>query len=75
MRKDDIVLKEADKGSAIIIMDKIFYIKKSEEKIIGCPTPYNEVEANFDHKLMKKWKMFIFKYTGVLHNILVTWFK
>ena len=24
---------------------------------------------------MKKWKMFIFKHTGVLHNVLVTWFE
>ena len=23
---------------------------------------------------MKKWKMYISKHTGVLHNILVTWF-
>ena len=64
-RKNDIVLKEADKGSAIIIMDKEFYIEKSEE-IICDPTAYQEVDANSDHKSMKIITDFIQKYSGEL---------
>ena len=47
------------------IVDKEFYIEKSEE-IICDPTAYQEVDANSDHKLMKIITDFIQKYSGEL---------
>ena len=60
-RCPDIILKEADKGSAIIIMDVDYYKRKVEE-IIENRNNYEELERNKDDDLMTHIQKFIKKH-------------
>ena len=51
--KKDIVIKQADKGFAVVIMDKEFYALKKDE-IINDKSAYREVESEGDTIPVKK---------------------
>ena len=51
--RKDIIIKEADKGSAVVIMNKNFYEEKIDE-LLSEHDRYEEVEGNLDKKCMNK---------------------
>ena len=62
---NSIVIKEADKGGAIVIMDKEHY----KEMVLNQLTDdqfYQELPSNDDGKTMRKIKKFTSKYTDIL---------
>ena len=60
-QREDIILKEADKGSSVIIINKEFYISKAEE-IIHDQSAYQQIQSDEDTKLMKKIQNFVVQY-------------
>ena len=60
-QREDIILKEADKGSSVVIMNKEFYISKAEE-IIHDQLAYQQIQSDEDTKLMKKIQNFVVEY-------------
>ncbi len=57
----DIIIKEADKGSAVIIMDRQFYSDKIRD-MLGDTTTYKIIDTNIDRSTMNKIKALIDKY-------------
>ena len=60
-QREDIILKEADKGSSVVLMNKEFYISKAEE-IIHDWSAYQQIQSDEDTKLMKKIQKFVVQY-------------
>lgn len=54
-RDTDIIIKEADKGGAIVIMDINYYKEKMEEQLMNSQY-YSEIPENADSKTIKKIK-------------------
>lgn len=52
-QREDLIIKEADKGSSVVIMDRSFYITQAEI-ILNDSSAYQQIGADDDHKLMKK---------------------
>ena len=50
-QKSNLIIKEADKGSAVVVMEKEFYINQTK-KIIDDTSAYQEVDVDADYKLM-----------------------
>jgi hypothetical protein len=57
----DIIIKEADKGSAVVIMDVDYYTKRVND-IITNATAYQVLPSNNDKQIMNKMKSFINNY-------------
>ena len=51
--RNEIVIKEADKGSAVVIMNKSYYKDKILE-LLNDPETYSEIPNNMDKKTMSK---------------------
>ena len=66
-QREDIILKEADKGSSVVIMNKEFYSRKAEE-IIHDQSAYQLIQSDEDAKLMKKIQNFVVQYETELTN-------
>ena len=64
-QNSNLIIKEADKGSAVVVMEKEFYINQTK-KIIDDTSAYQEVDADADYKLMKTLNQFITKYKSEL---------
>lgn len=62
---NEIVIKEADKGGAICIMDKAFYREKMSELLMDDQT-YKHIEDAGNHKIMMKIKKLVEKFQHCL---------
>ncbi|CAG2190284.1 CFT1 [Mytilus edulis] len=58
LQDDDIVIRPADKGSGIVVINKEEYFKKLEEEITNNDT-YSETEQNTTHQITKKVKSLV----------------
>ena len=58
---DNIIIKEADKGNAVVIMDTDYYKQKIQE-MLSDENSYKLVEKNFDTETMLKIKKLCTKY-------------
>ncbi len=67
MNDDTIIIKEADKGGAIVIMDKEFYRQKILE-LLNDPENYQKISANKDKKVLKLITNLTRKYADELTN-------
>ena len=61
----DIIIKEADKGSGVVIMNKEFYVRKID-LLLSDTTTYREISENLDTTIMKKMKSFTTKHKRIL---------
>ena len=64
-RNIEIVIKEADKGACIVIMNSNFYLNKSEE-IINDNASYEKFPSSNDKKIMNNLKKLINKFDNEL---------
>ena len=60
-----LVIKEADKGTAIVIMNSTYYERKAEE-ILGDDSSYEKINSNDDSKIMKTITELTNKFTDEL---------
>ena len=68
LRNDNtIIIKEADKGGAVVVMNTLFYKTKLEEMLTD-RTTYKELPTDIDNKTMRHIETFVKKH----HNILTT---
>lgn len=58
---NSIIIKEADKGGAIVIMDKEYYQHKIQEQL-GDTNSYRELNENIDRKTMRSINQLISKF-------------
>ena len=64
---NEIIIKEADKGGAIVIMDKEFYEKKLIlNDHLNDPNTYREINPNSDHETAKKLNTLMKKHASCL---------
>ena len=61
----NIIIKEADKGGAVIIMDKKYYRKKIQE-MLNNPTNFERLNENIDKEIISKIKKLCKKYEDKL---------
>ncbi len=61
MNRKDIIIKEADNGGAVVIMDKDYYKGKIEQLLLDT-SQYKDVEENRDKKVSEKISQFAEKY-------------
>jgi hypothetical protein len=52
-QNEKIIIKEADKGSAVVIMDVDYYVDRVEE-IISSTSSYQELTSNIDKQIMNR---------------------
>ena len=52
-KKNDLVIKESDKGGACVIMDAAFYRSKMQH-ILEDKDTYNKLDTNIDKEILKK---------------------
>jgi hypothetical protein len=64
-QKDNIIIKEADKGSAIVVMDKDYYQEKINDVLNDSDT-YVEIPTNRDSSIHNKIKKMVNKYSNEL---------
>ena len=62
---EDIIIKEADKGSAVVIMNKEFYEKKINE-MVNDETNYKTIDSNEDKCIISKIIKLCNKYKEIL---------
>ena len=60
LNNEDIVIRPADKGSGIVILDKDDYINKLQKEMTGSAA-YVETEKDLTHETMKKIKKLVNK--------------
>jgi hypothetical protein len=65
MDNENIVIKEADKGSAVVLMDKIYYKDKLLEQLTDNNT-YEKISKNMDRNIINKIKKLSEKYKSIL---------
>ena len=61
----NIIIKQADKGGAVIIMNRDYYCNKVEDMLNNADI-YVELEAHDDEKVMEKLKVLTIKYCSDL---------
>lgn len=61
----DVIIKEADKGSSIVIMNKQYYLQKSYDILMN-KSDYEELPENTDNKTMLKIKKLISRHKSEL---------
>ena len=60
-----ITIKEADKGSAVVLMDSVYY-KEKVENILSNRIAYEKLPGNVDNKIMNKISKLVHKYENCL---------
>ena len=61
----NLTIKEADKGSAVVLMDSNFYRKKIENILLN-ENAYERLSTNNDNKVMSKLKKLVNTYKNIL---------
>ena len=64
-KDESIIIKEADKGGADVIMDRNYYETKIIEMLLN-PEFYSEMSENQNNKTMQKIKRLLLKHSSVL---------
>ena len=65
MSDESIIIKEADKGGATVIMDKLFY-QNEIEKLLSNQDYYTKLEKSPHKDIMKNYTKYLQKYEGTL---------
>lgn len=61
---EDIIIKEADKGNSIIVMNRTYYIKKVEDHL-NQPQKYKKFNRDPNHFTIAKIRSLISKYENI----------
>jgi hypothetical protein len=70
--RDDIIIKPAEKGSAVVVMDKTTYLQKAERQLSDCRF-YEKLDSdplvNFRQKIETAWIGIL--WSKILHGLIV----
>ena len=64
-RRTRLIIKKADKGASVVLMDKEFYIERTLE-IISDTSAYEKIHADADNKLVKSISNLVLRYNSEL---------